>query len=221
MAITFPRDMPELPGNRTLIRECSFDPMFQQIVAPTRGGLVQVANIGTELWAMKFATSPLDYQQAMEWMAWLHSLRGGARSFKAWHPLRRFPYAYPSGFGGMTRAGGGSFDGTCTLNAIGGSRDTITLTTLPASFAFSIGDMVSFPAGASQVLVRVLESATANGSGAVTLTIEPALPVSAVTGVTATLTKPWCLAVVDAQSIQGPVQPGFVQAVSFNAVQTY
>lgn len=221
MAITFPRDLPELPGNRVLFSQCSFNPMYQQTLAPTRGGLVQVANLGSDLWFMSFATSPLDYQVAMEYFAWLHSLRGGARTFKAWHPLRRYPYNYPNGVSSLTRAGGGAFDGTCTLTTIGASRDTITLTTLPASFVFSIGDMVSFPMGATQCLVRVMEAATANGSGQVTLTVEPTLPLAAATGVTATVVKPWCHAVVDVKSITGPIQKGYVQAITFNAVQSY
>lgn len=221
MTITFPRDMLELPGDRTLIARCQFDPMYQQAVAPTRGGLVQVANLGADLWFMQYATAPLDYQQAMEWLAFLHSLRGGLRTFKAWHPLRRYPLGYPTGFAGLTRAGGGAFDGTCTLSTISGPRDQITLTTLPVSFAFNIGDMVSFPMGSTQCLVRVLEAATADGSGIATLLIEPTVPLAATTSVTATLTKPWCHAVVDAKSIRGPIGPGYVEAVSFSAMQTY
>lgn len=223
MSITFPRDLPELAGDRVLFSQCSFDPSYQQVVSPTRGGLVQVANFGVDLWTMEYATDAVDYQTGLEYMSWLHSLRGGGRLFKAWHPLRRYPYAYPNGFGGMTRAGGGTFDGTCTLSTIGAQRDTITLTTLPAGLTFRIGDMVSFPmsGGASRCLVRVMEAATASGGGSATLTVEPILPAAASTGVIATLVKPWCLAVVDAKSIKGPMRPGYFQSVSFSATQTY
>lgn len=222
MAITFPRDMPEQAGNRMLIKDCDFKPLYQQTVAPYRGGKVQVANLGADLWSMSYATAPLDYQQAMEYMAWLQSLRGGTRTFKAWHPLRRYPWAYQNGVESMTRAGGGAFDGTCTLSAIGTNRDTITLSNLPANFAFTVGDLVSFPMGSSQCLVRVMETVTGSGAGSVTLTVEPFVPLAATPGTTAvTVIKPWCLAVVDAKSISGPMQPGYVQSVSFQAVQTY
>ena len=143
MTISFPRDLPEFSG-RLLFSQADFDPFYQQTMSPSRGGQVQVANLGPDLWSMSFATDPISYQTGLEYMAWIQSLRGGTRLFKAWHPLRRYPYAYPNGFAGLTRAGGGSFDGTCTLNAIATERDTITLTTLPASFQFNIGDMVSF-----------------------------------------------------------------------------
>lgn len=222
MAITFPRDLPELPGDRLLFARAKFDPMYQQSAAVARGGLAQVANIGSDLWSMSYATAPLDYQTGLEYLAWLQSLRGGARTFKAWHPLRRYPYAYPGGVAALTRAGGGAFDGSCTLTTIGTNRDTITLTTLPANFVFSVGDMVSFPMGASsRCLVRVLEAVTATGLGQAVLTVEPYLPLAAATGVTATVVKPWCLAVVDAKSISGPMEPGYMQPVSFQAVQTY
>jgi len=223
MAITFPRDLPELSGNRVFFNKAEFKPVYQQIVAPSRGGLVQVANIGSDLWTMAYATPPLKHAAAKEQFAWLQSLRGGVRTFKAWDPLCRFPEAYPNGFGGMTRAGGGAFDGTCTLSAIGTDRDTITLTTLPANFVFTAGDMVSFPMGASsRCLVRVLESVTGSGAGAATLTVEPWIPLAASAGTAeVTLIKPWCLAIIDAGSISGPVQPGYVASVSFNAVQTY
>jgi len=222
MTISFPRDLPEFSG-RLLFSQADFDPFYQQTMSPSRGGQVQVANLGPDLWSMSFATDPISYQTGLEYMAWIQSLRGGARLFKAWHPLRRYPYAYPNGFAALTRAGGGAFDGTCTLNAIATERDTITLTTLPASFQFNIGDMVSFPmlSGATRALVRVLEAATANGSGVATLAIEPTIPLAATTGVTATLVKPWCLAVIDAKSIKGPMRPGMFQSVSFSALQTY
>lgn len=222
MAITFPRDLPELPGNRLLFNTAEFEPQYQNTVSPFRGGLVQAFNVGADLWAMSFTTVAMDYQQGTEYMAWLHSLRGGLRTFKAWHPLRRYPFAYPNGFGSMTRGTGGAFDGTCTLNAIGVSRDTITLTTLPGNFQFSIGDMVSFPMGGAQCLLRVMEAATANGIGTVTLTVEPFVPLAASAGTNqVTLVKPWCLAVIDAKSIRGPMRPGRYESIEFSAVQTY
>lgn len=222
MTITFPRDLPEI-GNRVLFATAEFEPQYQNTLNPFRGGDVQAWNLGTDLWAMQFSTALLDYQQGAEYMSWLHSLRGGIRKFKAWHPLRRYPYLYPNGFGSMTRGTGGAFDGTCTLNAIGVSRDTVTLSTLPSNFAFSIGDMVSFPiTGAGQCLLRVMEAATANGVGTVTLTIEPWVPLAATSGTNqVTLIKPWCLAVVDPKSIKGPMKPGHYDAISFSAVQTY
>lgn len=220
MTITFPRDMPE----PLAVRSCSFNPLYMQVRAPTRGGLTQVANVAPDLWEMKYETPPLREADAGVWHAWLQSLRGGARLFKATHPLRRYALGYPAGYGALTRAGGGgAFDGTCILFAIGEALDTVTLSTLPASFVLGAGDMLSFPfaSGLGQTLHRVVEGATANGSGALTVTVEPTLPLAAATGVTVSLLAPWCKAVLDPKSVTGPWQVGRRSAVSFSAVQVY
>lgn len=219
MTITFPRDIPE----PVQIRGCTFQPLYAQVRAPTRGGLTQVANIAPDLWEIKYETPPLREAEAGIWHAWLQSLRGGARLFKAWNPVRRYAVTYPSGYGGMSRAGGGSFDGTATLSAIGGTLDTVTLTALPASFVLAPGDMLSFPfsSAVGQSLHRVVENATANGSGAMTVTVEPTIPLAATTGVTVSLEKPWCKAVLDPRTVQGPWTLGRRSAVSFQAVQVY
>ncbi len=217
----FPRDMPETTGGILPFDEATFDTLYTQSSAPTRGGQAQVVNLGPDLWSMRFSTKDMGYEDALDYQAWAQSLRGGARLFKAWHPLLRYPISYRNGFGGLTRAGGGTFDGTCTLTTIGAARDSITLTNLPVGFSLKRGDMVSFPMGASQTLHRVMAAATASAGGSVTLTIEPIVPLAAVTGVTATFFKPWCLAVIDAQSIKGPLSAGQIGSLEFSAVQTF
>lgn len=220
MTLTFPRDLPE----PLAVRSCTFQPLYTQVRAPTRGGLTQVANVAPDLWDIKYETPPLRAADAKAWRAWVASLRGGARLFKAYDPVARWASAYPSGYGGMSRAGGGgSFDGTATLFAIGGTLDTVTLTTLPAAFVLTVGDMLSFPfaSGVGQTLHRVVEGATANGSGAVTVTVEPTVPIAAATGVAVALEKPWCKAVIDAKSISAPWTIGKRSTLAFAAVQVY
>lgn len=220
MTITFPRDMLEVNGYLPF-RALSFKPEYIQTRRLSRGAQPQVADLASELWVAQLTSMALDYEQALELEAWLQSLRGGKRLFKLWHPLRRYPKQYPAGFTGLNRHGGGSFDGTCNLNAIGTGRDTIELTTLPSTFAFSVGDMVSYPIGSSsRALHRVMEAATASG-GAVTLTVEPTVPLGAATAVTATLLKPWCLASIDPASVQPNYQAGQAATVQFTAEQTY
>lgn len=220
MTITFPRDF---PSDTVFAPGCTFEPSYQQVRAPTRGGGTQVANIGPDLWAMSYQTVPLSLEQGMIWHAWLQSLRGGARLFKAWHPLCRYALAYrTAGYGGLTRAGGGAFDGTATLSAIATERDVVTITGLPAGFVFSVGDMISVPfASTGRALLRVVEAATASGAGSATPGVEPFVPLAVATGVTVDLTRPWCNAVLDADSVQGPWQLGRRAAVRFSALQVY
>ena len=216
-ALVWPREMPSsMP-----FRAVSFEPSYQQSVGTTRGGLQQVANTGVDLWRAKYETPPLSKSDALEWRAWLHSLRGGARLFKAWDPVRRYARAYPSGYGGLTRAGGGSFDGTANLSAIASARDALTLSTLPVGFKLGAGDLLSFAMGDLQALHEVIIGGTAAIDGTLAVTIEPTLSLPAVTGVTVSLAQPWFKAVVTANSISGPWQLGQRMPVAFTAMQVF
>lgn len=221
MAITFPRDFPNV-ASLTRFNDVSFTPLFSQVRAPTRGGLVQVALVGPALWQMEYKTRLMAEAEFEEWRAWLSSLRGGARHFRAWDPLRRHARAYRSGYAALTRATGGSFSaGTANLLTIAASRDEITLSTLPAGFVFSLGDMISIPFGSSRSLHRVTEAAVASGAGQVLVGVEPVLPPVIATGATVDLARPWCLAVLDADSVTETRDDNRRGAVSFRAVQTY
>lgn len=214
-SLTWPREMPA----RMPFRAVTFEPTYQQTRAPTRGGLIQVANIGIDLWSARYETPPLHLSEALPWKAWLHSLRGGARMFKAWDPVRRYAKAYAAGYGGLVVTGGAAFDGTATLAAIATPLDAVLLTGLPASFKLGTGDLISFPAGTSQTLHEVISGGSANGSGSMWVVVEPTVPLTAVTGVQVQLDKPWFTAVVDARSIQSPWQLGRRAPVSFSATQ--
>ncbi len=221
MAITFPRDFPNA-GLATRFDEVVFMPMFSQVRAPTRGGLVQVALVGPALWQMEFKTRLMGEAEFEEWRAWLSSLRGGARKFKAWDPLRRYARAYRTGYAALTRAGGGSFAaGTANLLSIAGPRDEITLSTLPAGFVLSLGDMISIPFGSSRSLHRVTEAGVASAGGQATVGLEPPLPIGVTTGATVDLASPWCFAVLDAESITETRDLNRLGAVAFKATQTY
>ena len=216
MTLVFPRDMPEPVRFKT----ATFQPSYMQLRGVSRGGLNQVVNAGADLWQMSFETPPLAETEAMVWQSFLHSLRGGTRLFKAWHPLRRYAQNYRNGYASLTRASGGSFDGTANLQAISGPRDQITLSTLPAGFVLLPGDMASFAIGtAYRALHRVTEGGTANGSGVLTVTVEPFVSLAAATGVTVDLEKPWCKAVLDDGSVSGPWQLSRRSPVKFQAVQ--
>lgn len=224
MTITFPRD---LPAGNIWRDTCRMTPLYAQVAAPTRGGLVQVANIGRDRWGFQFETVPLIEPQAHEVAAWVRSLRGGVRLFKARFPLRDYLIAYPSGYGGMTRSGGGAFDGTATLSAVGATLDTVSLSTLPAGLVFKAGDLLSIAyASGVQGLHEVMEPETAGGGGAVTLTVEPTVLPGFAIGATVRLAQPFCLAVLDSRS-QAPVRwstgrPGTRRGVvAFSAVQTF
>ena len=138
MALTFPRDLPDGIG---FAPPTEFEPMVRQARSSTRGGQPQAVELAPALWRMKFTTRPLEEAEAEVMRSWLQSLRGGVKLFKAYDPLRAYPLAYPAGFGALTRHGGGAFDGTATLSAVAPTLDSITLSTLPSTFAVAVGDI--------------------------------------------------------------------------------
>lgn len=218
MAITFPRDLPSLA-----IRAASFTPAYQQVTAPTRGGLVQVANIGVDLWTVRYETPSLDLAASNEWRAWLHSLRGGARTFRAIDPARRWARTYPTGYGAMAKATGGSFStGIANLASISNSRDVIGINDLPADFKLEAGDLLSYQHGTSQILHEVTEGATGSSGGLVTVTVEPTVPVDVTITRNVSLALPWFEAVIDAPSIgQLTWQIGRRTTFQFSATQIF
>src|SRR5690606_38180213 len=137
---------------------------------------------------------------------------------------RRFPRAYPNGFAGMTRAGGGSFAaGTASSWSVNTSRDVLTLNGLPASFSLSKGDYGGFSWTTSgqqrRHLVRAVEAATANGSGVAVITVEPAVHKVVPSGATARLANPDCLMRLTPETRIGPVDLTGAVSGSLHAIQ--
>ena len=213
MSITYPRDMPPVG-----ITRATFEPRYTQVRASSRGGNPGVAQLGPDLWSASYETVFVSEIDAAAWEAWFSSLRGGLRFFKAWHPLRRYTLSAPAGYGGMTRAAGGAFDGTGTLTAVNSTLDVVTLGGLPLNFALLPGDLFSFAhSTAVQRLHRVIEGGVANGAGAMTATVEPPLLPSPPANATVLFEKSWCKATVDRGSVSWEV--GRKARVSFTATQ--
>lgn len=220
MAITFPRALPAQRfrgGSRLWLDRHSTR-------SPTRGGLVQVAELGAPLWRARYETVPVERALGMAWEAWLDSLRAGAFTFRATHPFRRFASAYPNGYAGMTRHAGGAFTGDAVLDGVGVARDTVTLSGLPSTFVLSAGDHLAFvPAGTKQAFHRIVEGATAV-NGVATVAVEPIIrpsgAESASPAVPVSLGSPWFKAVLEQSSISTTWDIAGHCQISFEAWQT-
>lgn len=178
-------------------------------LSPQTGGRVSGVTAGFPLWRGRWSLGRALLRATSEdWRAFVSSLRGGQRAFFGRDYGRPFPLAYPKGFLGLTRFGGGAFDGTATSWSVNADRDEVTLNGLPANLVLSVGDYVMWKwtgaeisgAGtARRALVRAVQAATASASGVAVVTVEPPLPtlVPSGAGSTADLANPCCVMRLD------------------------
>jgi len=217
MTITFPRDMPS-PHR---IGRSDVKPMYQQTQAPLRGGQVQAAELGPPLWRGSWQTVTLSEEQGLIWSAWLESLRGAVRTFKARDTTRDYALRYPNGYAGLT-VGGNPWDGTGIIEDVGEQLDTLDISGLPAGFIVSVGDLCSYGyASGRQVMHRVMEGATADGSGDITLTVEPIVKPAPDENAVVSFLRPWFKATLDPNSIRKTWdERRLLTGLAFEAIQT-
>ncbi|HVQ09523.1 MAG TPA: hypothetical protein VMS43_13915 [Allosphingosinicella sp.] len=198
--ITFPRDMPSVGALGQWFELDRVD-----YLSPEAGGRLGAVTAGQPLWKMAVGLQNMVPDDADIWRAWIPVQRGAGRLFYGRDLDRPYPKAYRGGFAGMTRAGGGAFDGAATswseaLDSENNSR--VTLNGLPANFALGLGDYIGFrwddaeyPGGnlKRRAMVRVVDAATGSAGGVLTVTSEPAVPLVVPVGAVAYLNVPVCL----------------------------
>jgi hypothetical protein len=197
VTITFPRSLPAFANMKTAL----FRLMQYVAVTPLRNGKMPATELGQAYWKGFFETRPLNRWEFGEFAACWDSMRGGVKTFKANDPMRPYPNAYRAGFGGLTRAGGGAFDGTADVTAL--TASTIALATLPAGFVVTAGDYVGLTEGSLIGLYRIIEAVTANGSGVATVTVEPKILSAFTAAAVANFEKPPAEFVIDHDSWDG------------------
>lgn len=196
----------------------SFEIQRVDFAAPEASGRIGGVQAGFPLWAGEWTIGRIGTDRSDDFRAFLSEIRGATRRFLARDLARPYPKAHISGFSGMTRAGGGSFDGTATSwsESIDSNDDSnISLTNLPTGFTLSKGDYIGFRWTATEsaiagltwhALVRVVVGDTTDVSGNLTVRCEPPVP-SAVPGTaTAYLDRPACvMALIIDQSKLDPI----------------
>lgn len=184
----------------------------------TGGASPNVADLGPAYWMASYQTKVLSRAAFEEWAAWLDSLRGGLRMFKGRPARRKWPMAYPKGFGALT-VSGSPFDGTGNLASISSTtRDVVTVNQMPVGFSLAVGDFFSIPVGTRQHIHRVVVAATASGSGTATFSVEPPIRPNATTGTEVRFEAPYCDMVVTSRSLS-PFANGRGGMVAFEAQQ--
>lgn len=186
----------------------SFEPQRVDFSAPEASGRIGGVQAGFPLWLGQWTIGAIAAAKSDELRAFMARLRGATRRFLGVDMARPYPLAHITGFAGMTRVDTTPFVGDCSdwsevITADGDSE--LTLEGVPADLELSIGDYVGFRYAATEAsvagltwhaLVRVVVGADADGTGSVTVTVEPPVP-SAVPGTAvAYLDHPKCVMVL-------------------------
>lgn len=175
-----------------------FELVRNDYAAPEASGRIGGVQAGFPLWQMVCSLSRMPLVNSDEWRAWLSGMRGATRRLIGRDIARQLPRAYVE----MGLPGG--FDGECsnwseTINADDDAE--LTLNGLPVGLILSQGDYIDFRYDATEeaiedlpwrALVRVVEGGTADGSGNVTVTIEPPVPPAVPEDATAYVSETGC-----------------------------
>ena len=94
------------------VSQQQFELQRVDFVSPEASGRLNGVQAGFPLWSGVWTLARMPVENSDEWRAFLTATRGQTRRFIGRDIARSYPRAYPDGFAGMTRAGGGSFDGT-------------------------------------------------------------------------------------------------------------
>jgi len=186
-------------------------------LAPEARGRIGGVTAGFPLWKMTCTLGTLTVAQSDQWRAFVSAQRGAQRLFMAFDIGRKMPRNYqagfPSGFSGQASGWSQSIDGN--------NFAILTLTGLPAGLSLVTGDYVQFSWGTFQrALVRLVESATVDGTGKLSATIEPAVPALVPPSALASLAQPCCLMKLTSDTKLGPVgRRGAIESGTIDAIQ--
>jgi hypothetical protein len=169
--------------------------------APEASGRIGGVQAGFPLWlgVWTLGRMPADYSD--QWRAWLAGMRGATRRFIGRDLSREYPKLYPAGFGDFGAFTGAAADWSSVIDADGDCQLTLELGVAAAGLVLSQGDGIDFRYNATEAavagkpwraLVRVVAAATADGSGDLTVTVEPPVPAAVPDTAVAHLDQPGC-----------------------------
>lgn len=185
--------------------QVDFDILRVDYGAPESSGRMGGVQAGFPLFVGTWTIDVVGEDESDAIVAFKDQMHGQTRRFLGRDLTRLYPRAYPGGFAGMVRAGGGAFDGTATawsevLTADGDSQ--LTLQGLPAGFELGLRDYIGFHWVATETsvagltwhaCVRVGVAGVADGAGNITVTSNPAVPSAVPAGAVAYLNQPACV----------------------------
>ncbi|HND52253.1 MAG TPA: hypothetical protein PLV92_07645 [Pirellulaceae bacterium] len=199
----------------TVLRQTVFDILEFTATAGVGSPIIQSQ---PARWRMRCESRPLMRTAGVTLMDWLQGQKGGVGTFWAYDILRGYPRNYKNGIGGLTRHAGGSFDGTATVTAR--TTSTISLSTLPSTYAFKKGDHIGLSEGSNRSLHVVAADVTAAAGVAVVTVYPPVATAVFSTSAVANVLKP----VATFRLVPGSIEIGrdlHQERVAFEAQQVF
>jgi hypothetical protein len=197
------------------VAQQQFEPQRVDFGAPEASGRLGGVQAGSTLWSGVWTLGRMPEANSDEWRAFLRTIRGATRRFIGRDLARQYPKLYPDGFGAFGAFTGAASTWSESINSDGDSAVTLHLGAAAAGLVLSVGDYIDFRYSASETaiagkawraLVSVTVGATANGSGDVTVTVEPPIPAAVPSDAIAHIDQPGVTMVLDLQSSNvGPV----------------
>ena len=158
MSITYPLTFPNRPApSRFSIEPASFSAMTQ---SPWTASQQVQLNQG-QMWTISVDYPPMNENDARDWLSTLLAMRGQYGTVLFGNPRMRSPR--------------GNWGSAPTVDGAGQTGQTLAVGGLPANAIIRAGDFFQIGEDSSAKLHTVVQDATANGSGAVTLDIWPRL----------------------------------------------
>ena len=169
-------------------------------------GKIQVLELTGAKWNATYTLPPLTKAEAGEWIAFLTKLRGQANSFFAYDPARQTAQ--------------GTATGTPLVNGADQTGNTLATDGWTNSpLVLKAGDYIAVAATQRQRYMGVAD-ATSNGSGEVTLTIEPSIRVSPQDGAGITVATPSCVMRLTSGDVAWNIDVAEHFGISFSAIET-
>jgi hypothetical protein len=178
-----------------------------------QGRRTEARLFGTPYWRAEYQFTNLFFEESGRADAWLRKVDSRGGVFRAYDAHRPRPI----------RAGKTPLTWTPNLSSITNGGRTVAITGVGASFQFKEGDYVAFKRASSDLMVSlhsIAADANANGSGNVTLQLDPAIDTQHFTAVNSNpiFEKPYCLMQIEDYSSQ----KGLITAApSFSAQEVF
>lgn len=197
------------------VAQQQFEPQRVDYMSPEASGRVNGVQAGFPLWGGVWTLGRMPEDNSDEWRAFIRGMRGATRRFIGRDLTRQYPKEYPDGFGAFGAFTGAASSWSQSINSDGDCRLTLHLGAAAAGLVLSQGDGIDFRYSATETavsglawraLVAVTAPGTANGSGDVTVTVEPPIPDAVPGSAVAHLDQPGVtMALIVDQTSFGPV----------------